>query len=65
MKADMVVFDPARVRDTAILDNPKQYPEGIPIVIVNGEIVFESGAMTTVRPGRVLYGAAAGSKSKP
>jgi len=65
MKADIVVFDPARVRDTATLDDPKQYPEGISIVTVNGEIVFENGAMTAVRPGRVLYGSAAGSKSKP
>ena len=46
MKADLVVFDPARVRDTATFENPHQYPEGIPIVIVNGEVVFENGAMT-------------------
>ncbi len=65
MKADIVVFDPARVRDTATLDNPKQYPEGIQIVIVNGEIVFENGAMTAARPGRVLYGSAAGAKPEP
>jgi hypothetical protein len=66
MKADIVVFDPARVRDTATLDDPKQYPaEGIPIVIVNGEIVFENGAMTAARPGRVLYGPAAGSRPEP
>ena len=63
MKADLVVFDPERVRDTATLDDPKQFPEGIPIVIVNGEIVFESGAMTTARPGRVLYGRGAVSKN--
>src|SRR5262245_28941106 len=64
IKADIVVLDPARVRATATLDDPKQYPEGISIVTVNGEIVFENGAMTAVRPGRVLYGSAAGSKSK-
>jgi N-acyl-D-aspartate/D-glutamate deacylase len=46
------------VRDTATLDDPKRYPEGIPIVIVNGEVVFENGAMTAARPGRVLYGPA-------
>lgn len=62
MKADLVVVDPARVRDTATLEDPKQFPEGIPIVIVNGEIVFESGAMTAARPGRVLYGRGAGPK---
>jgi N-acyl-D-aspartate/D-glutamate deacylase len=58
MKADLVVLDPVRVRDTATLDDPKRYPEGIPIVIVNGEVVFENGAMTAARPGRVLYGPA-------
>lgn len=65
MKADVVVFDPARVRDVATLDNPNQYAEGIPIVIVNGEIVFEDGAITAARPGRVLYGPATVSKPGP
>jgi len=27
-------------------------------VLVNGEVVFENGAMTAARPGRVLYGSA-------
>ena len=63
MKADLVVFDPERVRDTSTLDEPKQYPEGIPIVIVNGEIVFDNGAMTAARPGRVLYGRAVTNKA--
>jgi N-acyl-D-amino-acid deacylase len=58
MKADLVVFDPARVRDTATFENPRQYPDGIPIVIVNGEVVFENGSMTAARPGKVLYGPA-------
>jgi N-acyl-D-amino-acid deacylase len=65
MKADLVVFDPSRVRDTATFENPHQYPEGIPIVIVNGEIVFENGAITTARPGKVLYGPAKASTTTP
>jgi N-acyl-D-amino-acid deacylase len=56
MKADLVVFDPARVRDTATFDSPHQYAEGFSMVIVNGQVVFENGAMTAARPGRVLYG---------
>src|SRR5215510_1186102 len=56
MKADIAVFDPARVRDTATFENPHQYAEGFSQVIVNGQIVFENGAMTEARPGRVLYG---------
>ncbi len=56
MKADVTVFDPARVRDTATFDKPHQYAEGFSYVVVNGEIVFDGKAMTSARPGRVLYG---------
>jgi dihydroorotase/N-acyl-D-amino-acid deacylase len=56
MKADLVVFDPARVRDLATFENPHQYAEGISRVITNGQLVFEGGAMTAARPGAVLYG---------
>ncbi len=62
MKADIAVFDPARVRDTATYDKPHQYAEGFSHVIVNGEVVFERGAMTAARPGKVLYGSA---KARP
>ena len=58
MKADLVIFDPARVRDTATFQKPHSYAEGVSQVIVNGEIIFQSGAMTAARPGRVLYGRA-------
>jgi dihydroorotase/N-acyl-D-amino-acid deacylase len=58
MKADLVVFDPARVRDAATFDKPHQYAEGVPLVIINGQVVFEDGAMTAARPGQVLYGPA-------
>ncbi len=56
MKADIVIFDPASVRDTATFEKPHAYAEGFSQVLVNGEIVYESGAMTKARPGRVLYG---------
>lgn len=56
MKADIAVFDPARVRDVATYDEPHRYAEGFSQVIVNGEVVFEGSAMTSARPGRVLYG---------
>ncbi|HEY3104052.1 MAG TPA: D-aminoacylase [Pyrinomonadaceae bacterium] len=55
MKADIAIFDPARVRDLATFDKPHQYAEGFSYVIVNGQIVFEVGVMTAARPGRVLY----------
>jgi N-acyl-D-amino-acid deacylase len=56
MKADLVVFDPARVRDLATFEKPHQYAEGVSRVITNGQVVFEGGAMTAARPGAVLYG---------
>jgi len=54
MFADLVVFDPERVRDTATFENPRQYPEGIPYVAVNGVLVKDNGAHTGALPGRVL-----------
>jgi dihydroorotase/N-acyl-D-amino-acid deacylase len=56
MKADIAVFDPARVRDKATYAQPHQYAEGFSHIIVNGQIVYENGAMTSARPGRVIYG---------
>src|SRR3954471_7939554 len=59
MKADIAVFDAATIRDTATFDRPHQYAEGVAVVIVNGQIAFENGAMTAARPGRILLGPAA------
>jgi N-acyl-D-amino-acid deacylase len=54
MKADLAIFDPARVRDKATFEKPHQYAEGVSLVIVNGQIILEKGSMTAARPGRVL-----------
>ncbi|MSU25500.1 MAG: D-aminoacylase [Opitutus sp.] len=54
MQADLVLFDPATVRDTATYENPHQYPEGIPYVIVNGVVTVDAGQFTAARGGRVL-----------
>jgi dihydroorotase/N-acyl-D-amino-acid deacylase len=56
MKADIAIFDPARVKDTATYTAPHAYAEGFSTVIVNGQVAFENGEMTAARPGRVLYG---------
>jgi dihydroorotase/N-acyl-D-amino-acid deacylase len=56
MKADIAVFDPVRVRDKATYEQPHQYAEGFAYVIVNGQIVYENGAMTSARSGKVIYG---------
>ena len=58
MKADLVLFDPQRVRDTATFENPHQYAEGILLVVVNGQVIFDGKDMTAARPGRILYGPA-------
>jgi N-acyl-D-amino-acid deacylase len=54
--ADVVVFDPGRVRDTATFASPKQYPEGINFVLVNGRVVIDKGNHTGERPGMALRG---------
>jgi N-acyl-D-amino-acid deacylase len=58
LKADLVVFDPDVIRDVATFEQPHQYAEGVAMVTVNGQIVFEDGKMTSARPGRVLHGPA-------
>jgi N-acyl-D-amino-acid deacylase len=54
LEADLVVFDPERVRATCTYEDPCTYPDGIEWVIVAGEMVVERGAHTGARPGRVL-----------
>lgn len=54
MVADLVVFDPDRVQDTATYENPKSHPEGIPYVIVAGQVVKDNGHPTDALPGRAL-----------
>jgi N-acyl-D-amino-acid deacylase len=58
LKADLAIFDPARIADTATFEKPHSYAAGVSTVIVNGQIVFENGAMGATRPGRVLDGPA-------
>lgn len=52
--ADLVIFDPATVADTATFEQPFAYPVGIDTVIVNGRVVLDEGTHTNARPGQVL-----------
>ncbi|HXG89859.1 MAG TPA: D-aminoacylase [Vicinamibacterales bacterium] len=54
--ADLVIFDPTTVRDTATYQAPHQYPEGIRHVIVNGVPVLDPQGLSGARPGRAVYG---------
>ncbi len=54
--ADIVVFDPRSVRETATFENPAQYAEGVKHVFVNGVAVLLNGEHTNKMPGRVLVG---------
>ena len=56
MWADVVVFDPERVRDVATFDDPNRLSEGMDFVLVNGVPVIEGGKMTGALPGKVLRG---------
>jgi N-acyl-D-aspartate/D-glutamate deacylase len=56
MMADVVIFDPATIRDVATFDNPNHYSTGVRHVFVNGKRVVADGAITNERPGRALRG---------
>ena len=56
MWADVVVFDPATVRDVATFDNPNQLSQGMEYVLVDGVLVIDQGKMTGAKPGKVLRG---------
>lgn len=51
--ADITVLDPERVIDRATFENPAQYSEGIPDVLVGGVFVVRDGKLVEdVMPGR-------------
>jgi N-acyl-D-amino-acid deacylase len=56
MFADIVVFDPATVADTATFENPHAYAVGVKHVWVNGVQVLKDGEHTGRKPGRALWG---------
>jgi N-acyl-D-aspartate/D-glutamate deacylase len=52
--ADLVVFDPATILDTATFEDPFQYPAGISLVVVNGTIALRDGARIGPGAGKSL-----------
>ena len=56
LAADIVVFEPAKVRDLATFEDPHRYATGIVHVLVNGIQVLRDGEHTAAKPGRVVRG---------
>lgn len=54
--ADIVIFDPDRIRDHATFEKPHQYSTGVAHVFVNGTQVLKNGEHTGAKPGRVVRG---------
>jgi N-acyl-D-amino-acid deacylase len=54
MAADIVAFDPEKIRDLATYEDSHRYPEGIEYVIVNGAVTIDHGEHTKERAGQVL-----------
>jgi len=52
--ADLVIFDEARINDKATYENPRQFPQGIEYVIVNGQVLLERGRFNPSKAGKVL-----------
>ena len=54
--ADIVIFDPAKIRDHATFEKPHQLATGVRDVFVNGVQVLKDGEHTGAKPGRVVRG---------
>src|ERR1700691_5521012 len=54
--ADITIFDPAIIEDTATYAQPAQLAKGVRYVFVNGQLEFEHGKLTDAKSGRVLRG---------
>jgi N-acyl-D-amino-acid deacylase len=52
--ADMIVFDPDEISDRATYEDPKHFPTGISLVLVNGTVTVESGSHRGARAGRII-----------
>ncbi|MEQ9409834.1 MAG: D-aminoacylase [Fuerstiella sp.] len=57
LAADIVVFDPKTIRDTATFDHPHQYATGIRYVFVNGVTALSEGHLTGALAGKALRSA--------
>lgn len=56
MKADVIIFDAATIKDVATFENPHQISQGVEHVFVNGVAVIKDGKHTGAKPGVVVRG---------
>lgn len=54
--ADITVFDPQTISDTATYEDPHHYASGVEYVLVNGVPVVSGGQHTGAKPGRAVHG---------
>ncbi len=52
--ADIVVFNPEKIKDKSTSKNPFQYPEGIETVIVNGGLAYYKGVLSEEKYGQTI-----------
>ena len=54
MAADLVLFDPAKITDTATLAKPLSYAVGVDFVLVNGQLAIDTGKPSGTLAGTVI-----------
>jgi N-acyl-D-aspartate/D-glutamate deacylase len=54
MAADLVLFDPTKITDTAPFAKPLSYAVGVDFVLVNGQLAIDRGMSTGTLAGTVL-----------
>jgi N-acyl-D-amino-acid deacylase len=52
--ADLVLFDPAKVKDRSAFAEPHQYSVGFDLVLVSGRVAVDGGRITNVRAGKAV-----------
>jgi N-acyl-D-amino-acid deacylase len=54
LAADLVLFDPAKIQDTATFAKPLSYAQGIDYVVINGQLAIDQAQPTNALPGKIL-----------
>jgi N-acyl-D-amino-acid deacylase len=60
--ADLVMFDPAEIRELSTFPQPHRYTRGFEYVFINGVPVIDAGKHTRKRPGHILRHTAAAQR---